>query len=110
MKEYTDNWTKEEFKAFLMLYIANADLKVSNDEVFAILDTVDEEAYSKLVMIHSKCNDYECITIIKENRDKHFPGEEGKEILLNELTKIAHADDKFSVYEENMIRSLKRLI
>lgn len=110
MKQITDNLTKEEFIAFLMLHIANADLKVSNDELFLILNQVDEESYRKIEMVHSKLSDSECIRLIQNQKEKHFPGADGREFLIGELTKLALADDKFSVYEQNLIRSLKRLI
>ena len=110
MKEITDIWTEEEFKAFLLLYIAKADLKVSNQEIFMILDLVDEDSFKRIEMIHSRQSDIECITLIKEQKEKHFPGEQGKDHLISEVTKLALSDDKFSVYEQNLIRSLKRLI
>jgi uncharacterized tellurite resistance protein B-like protein len=110
MKQIADNWTKEEFKAFLMLHVAKADLKVSTDELFLILDQVDEEAYRKIVMVHSKLSDSECLRLIQAQKEKHFPGGEGKEFLIGELTTLALADSKFSVYEQNLIRSLKKFI
>jgi len=110
MKQITDSWTKEEFKAFLMLYVAKADLQVSSDELFLILQDISEEAFRRIEMIHAKCNDMQCIGLIREQKEKHFPGSEGKDYLINEITKLALADDKFNVYEKNMIRSIKRLL
>ena len=110
MKEITDNWTKEEFNAYLLLCIAKADLKVSNEEIFVILDLVDEDSFKRIEMIHSRQSNIESIKLVQEQKEKHFPGEEGKDHLIAEVTSLALADDKFSVYEQNLIRSLKRLI
>lgn len=110
MKQITDNWTKEEFKAFLMLHLAMADLKVSNDELFMILNQVDENSFRRIEMVHAKLSDSECIRLIQTQKEKHFPGSEGKDFLIAEITNLALSDDKFSIYEQNMIRSLKRLI
>lgn len=110
MKELTDNWTKEEFEAFLLLHIAFADLKVSFEEYNLIRDLVDENTFLQIDMVRNKMSDFECIQLIQNQKEKHFPGPEGKDFLIAEITKLALADEKFSVYEKNVIRSLKRLI
>lgn len=110
MKEYTDNWSKEEFKAFVMLHIAKADLTISNSELFVILENVNEEEFRKIETIWSKLNDFKCLELITEQRLKHFPGEDGKEQLINEITKLANADGHFSIYEQNLVRGLKKLL
>ena len=110
MKEDIANWNKEEFKAFLLLHIANADLEISSNELFLIMDDISEENFKQVDAVWSDCNDFECIQIIKELKNKHYPGKEGKDHLIEEMTKLAHADKKFSASEQNFIRSLKRLI
>ena len=110
MKEYSDNWTKEEFTAFVMLHLANADLKISNSELFMIFDNVTEDEFKKIELVWSKSNDFECLQLIMEQRKKHFPEADGKEQLIEEITKLANADDQFSIYEENLIRALRKLL
>ena len=110
MRDNIEHWNKEAFKAFLLLHIANADLKISNKELFMIMNDIDENDFRRIEMLWSECNDFECIQIIAQLREKHYPGEEGKSILIEEMTKLAHADKKFSSSEQHFIRSIKRLI
>lgn len=110
MKDKIDNWNKEEFKAFILLHIAHADLKISKKEVFMILDEIDEDSFKQIEMVWSGCNDFECIQIIRDLKSKYYPGDEGKDQLIDEMTKLAKADNKFSVSEQNFIRSIRRLI
>ena len=110
MKEISDNWSKEEFKGFLLYHIANADLKINNSELFIILNDLNEVEFRKIEMVWSKSNDFECLQLISQQRNKHFPGDDGKELLLAEVIKLANADEKFSIYEQNVIMSLKKIL
>ena len=110
LNEITTSWNKEEFMAFLMLHIGNADLKVSREELIVIGKIVNEEQFSQIQWVWSKCNDFECINIIRDMRNKFFPGEEGKENLLKEMIALAVSDEDFSSSEDMMIRSLKKLL
>lgn len=110
MKENIENWNKEEFKAFLLLHFANTDLKLSSKELYMIMDDISEEDFRNIDLVWSESNDFECIQIIKQLISKHYPGDEGKDHLIKEMTKLAHADKEFSVNEQNFIRSIKRII
>ncbi|MEJ2593728.1 MAG: hypothetical protein P8100_01035 [bacterium] len=110
ISDITAGWTKKEFLAFLLLHVANADLELSQEELMAIDALVDEKQFKTIQMIWSKCNDIECINIIKELRNKYFPGDDGKEVLIGEMTKLAGLDEKLNISEEIMILSLKKLL
>ena len=110
LNETTGNWSKDEFLAFLMLHIGNADLNLSSEELIVIAKIVNEEQFAQIQWVWSKCNDIECINIIKSLRRKLFAGDEGKEKLLEEMKALAMSDANFSTNEEIMIRSLKKLI
>jgi uncharacterized tellurite resistance protein B-like protein len=110
INKITDNWTKKEFTAFVMLHIANADLILSSSELFVILEDVNEDEFGRIEMVWSKLNDFKRLQLIEEQRTKHYPGDEGKNQLIAEITKIATADDNFNIYEQNMIRMLKKIL
>ncbi len=110
INEITSGWSKKEFLAFLLLHIANADLELSQEELMAIEKLVNEKKFKTIQMIWSKCNDIECINIIKELSNKYFPGDEGKEILIDEMTNLAKLDNELNISEEIMILSLKKLL
>lgn len=110
IKDSTSNWGKEEFLAFLMLQIGNADLKLSREELMIIDKIVTEEQFEQVNWVFSKCNDFECINLIKVMQKQFFPGDDGKEKLIEEMKLIALSDNDLSINEEIMIRSLKKLL
>ena len=103
-------WNKKEFLAFLMLHIANADLELSREELMVIDSLVDEKQFFQIQQVWNKCNDIECINIIRTLRNKLFPGDKGKELLISEMTNLAKSDQQFNLSEEIMILSLKKLL
>ncbi len=110
MSKLYDTWDKEEFKAFLMIHLANADLKVSQDELVMIMENVNEETYRKVKMVWDSCNDYECIQVIQKLKEKHFAGEEGKEQLINGMMEFAKADEIVSTNEKIMIAAMNKIL
>jgi uncharacterized tellurite resistance protein B-like protein len=110
MKDVINNWSKDDFKTFLLIHIANADLKISRKELQMIMSEIREEDFKRIEMVWSECNDFDCINIIRDLKNKHYPGEEGKEQLIDEMTKLAYADKQFSIYEQNFIRTIKRFL
>jgi hypothetical protein len=57
-------WNFQEFSAFLMLYAASADLKVTSDEKEAILQKVNEESYEKIWKVYHSISDINKINLI----------------------------------------------
>ena len=110
LNDITAGWSKDEFVAFLMLHIGNADLKLSREELIVIDGIVSEEQFAQINWVWSQCNDFECINIIRSMRNKFYPEEEGKEKLLEEMKVLAMSDDNFSTNEEIMIRSLNKIL
>ena len=110
VKEITSGWNKNEFLAFLLLHIANADLEPSEEELMFIRRLVNEDQFKIIQMVWSKCNDIQCINIIRELRVKHFPGDEGKETLMREITALASTDEHMNQGEEMMILALRKLL
>jgi hypothetical protein len=110
MREKYENWEKDDFKAFLMIHLANADLDVSQDELIAIMDNIDEITYKKVKRLWDSCNDYECLQIISKMRQKHFPGEAGKEELINSMVAFAQLDEMVSTNERVLIAALRKLL
>ncbi len=101
---------RNEFLAFLFLYAAAADLVLTQSELELISEKVGMENLKKAKSIHETLSDYEQIQLIMAHKEEHYPNEEQKASLLEELRKIFLADNKFSVQEQNMMRSLNKLM
>ena len=110
MNEQYANWNKDYFIAFLMIHLANADLKVSQEEMIMIMDSVSEDTYRKVKKVWDNCNDFTCLQIIRNLREKFFPGQEGKEELINGMIDFVKADDEVSTNEKILIAAMNKLL
>jgi hypothetical protein len=110
MENVYNQWDHDDFKAFLMIHLANVDLETSEEEILAIIENVNMARYKKIKKVWNKCNDYTCLKIIRELKEKHYPGEEGKKQLIAEMTAIAQADEGISTNEQMLISALNRLL
>ena len=110
MNQIFDTWDKDDFKAFLMIHLAHADLEVSQDELILIMKNVSTEKYRKVKKVWDNSNDYECLQMIKKLRERYFPGKEGKEELINGMIEFANADERFSTNEKILIGAMNKLL
>ncbi len=105
-----DNLQKNEFLAFLFLYGAAADLILTQSEMELIAEKVGMDNLKKAKSLYDNFSDYEKIQFIMAHRETYFPDEQKKEELMTELKAIFLADNKFSVQEQNLFRSLNKLM
>lgn len=103
-------WDTEEFKAFLMIHLANVDFKISAEELELIIGQVGEERYRRVNKTWEQYNDFECLSIIQNLKEKFYPGETGKSQLIEEMISLAQADEKMDLNEKMLIHTLKRLL
>jgi hypothetical protein len=101
---------KNEFLAFLFLYAAAADQVLTQTEVEMIAEKVGKDRIRKAKSQFDNFSDYERIEFILAHKQLYFPNEEQKVALLDELKNIFLADKVFSVPEQNLFRSLNRLM
>lgn len=103
-------WNFEEFSAFLMLYAASADLKVTSDEKEAILQKVNEATYQEIWKEYHSMSDINKINLILSYKGLYFPTSERTNELLDLMKKEFMADGEFSLLEQNLMRVLKKLL
>ncbi len=103
-------WNFEEFSAFLMLYAASADLKVTTDEKDAIMEKVNEETFNKIWKEYNSMSDINKINTILSYKGLYFPTADRTNELLDLMKKEFMADGEFSLLEKNLMRILKKLL
>jgi hypothetical protein len=103
-------WNFQEFSAFLMLYAASADLKVTTDEKEAILQKVNKETFNAIWKEYHSMSDINKINIILSYKGLYFPTSERTNELLYLMKKEFMADGEFSLLEKNLMRILKKLL
>ncbi|MFK7774843.1 MAG: hypothetical protein AB8F94_22070 [Saprospiraceae bacterium] len=109
MKDHP-KWNFQEFSAFLMLYAASADLKVTSDEKEAILQKVNEETFEEIWKEYHSMSDINKINLILSYKGLYFPTVERTNELLDLMKKEFMADGEFSLLEQNLLRILKKLL
>jgi uncharacterized tellurite resistance protein B-like protein len=104
------DWSYAEFHAFVMLYAANADSRITPEEIDVIRPTLSAEDYDAVYKTFKSCSDMEIIDHILSYRDRYFPNEAAKKQLLSDMETIFKADNNFSAIERSVERIFSRMI
>ena len=102
--------TLDDFACYLLTYVAEADLRVSNAEKDFILQHVSPEKYERIKRFIDNRSDYENLQLIDYYRGEFLTNEADRKQLLNELAQIGKADDKAGPMELYMIRAIGKLL
>ena len=103
MEYIQTDWTKEEFKAYLLSYAANANYFESEEEKEKILEHVSKAQYKKIHKELDKDNDYQSIQKILHNIDKFGYDKEDLEKLIKDIQELFNADGNVDTLENNML-------
>lgn len=106
----TTDWTAEDYKALVLIYAANVDAEVQEEEEEVIVAEVGGERATRMKKAVAKLSDYEMLQVLEEERNRFYPGEEGKKILLAEVKELFKADGVYSQVEQVIARNLERLL
>lgn len=109
MAEIKTDWTREEFKAYFLLYAANADQIETQEEKDFILSKVDAQVYNRIHQEFDEDNDYQCIQKLLYTAKKYNYSKDDLEILLDDIKKLFLSDGDFTNYERNLLVTLKML-
>lgn len=101
---------EEDYKSFILTFLAEADYNVSPEEKEIILHHVSAEKYEQIKHAIDRMSDFECIGVIESYKNEYLPNPESKAELLNELEELYLADGKKSVLERNLILGLRKIL
>lgn len=101
---------KDEFKVLVMLYAANIDGNIQSEEVRVMLKKTDFETVEKVEDLFDKMNDAEVLECIRENKPLYVATEGDRIEILADLCAIIEADEKCTVMEEQMVKTMMRLL
>lgn len=110
MSAIETNWTRPEFKAYLLLYAANANHFASTKEKKIILNMVPTKTFRHIQAELKKDNDYQSIQKILYNLEKFSYSKEDIPALVDDIQAIFNADGKHDVVDETLLFGLKRLM
>ena len=98
----TTNWTKTEFKAYLLLHCANADFIESKEEKDFIKSKVDAATFDKIHAEFEGDNDYQSIQKIMHTAERLDYSHEQIEDLVEEIKELFLSDGNFDTLERNL--------
>jgi len=101
---------KKELQAFILLYVANADLGIEAEELEFIVKILDEEKLIKVMKLFNKLNDSECLEVILSHKEVFFSNDNDREELLQEINELIRSDEKIRKMEVAALHGLQRLL
>ncbi|RLD32542.1 MAG: hypothetical protein DRI83_10745 [Bacteroidetes bacterium] len=103
-------FNRDELHAFVLLYVANADMEIDSDEIGFIRKHIKKKKLHEVEKVFEKCNDNECLQIILNHKDEYFSTRESKDELMQEIAKLIMADGEKNQMEEAILMGLKRIL
>ena len=103
-------FTKDEFKVLVMLYAANIDSNIHQDEVDEILQKTDAATYEKVRKMFNKMSDTEILSSIQDNKAQYLADATEKQQLLDDVHSIIASDGHHSAMENHLTRVLKKVL
>ena len=104
------NWTKEEFKAFLLLFAAQTNFIETQEEIEYIESKFPNEIINRTRKEINKLNDYQKSEIIvNQIKSNEYVQSDLDEILL-EIKELYKSDGVFDSLEQSMLALLEKLL
>ena len=104
------NWTKEEFKAFLLLFAAQTNFIETQEEIEYIESKFPNEIINRTRKEINKLNDYQKSEIIvNQIKSNEYVQSDLDEILL-EIKELYKSDGVFDSLEQSMFSMLEKFL
>ena len=104
------NWTKEEFKVFLLLFAAQTNFIETQEEIEYIESKFPNEIINRTRKEINKLNDYQKSEIIvNQIKSNEYTQSDLDEILL-EIKELYKSDGVFDSLEQSMFSMLEKLL
>ncbi len=104
-----NNWNKEEFLAYTLLFSANVDYVIAREERKFILSRVTQKTYETVRREIAYDNDYQSLQKILAYTVKENYSNKDIDVLLDEIKNIFICDGKYVVLERNMLMLFKKI-
>lgn len=108
--ETPNNWSKKELLAYILFYIANANLDESKNEREFILNKVDVQTFRKVHAEFKADNDYQCIQKIMKSIETHNYFRDDYRDLFADIKLMIFADGDEQIIETSIFNNLKKII
>ena len=110
MANQTDNWNYPEFHAFVMLYAANADGRITLDEENLISPSLPPDSYTRIKSVFLSLDDAQALDVILSYRDKYCRSQSDKDKILADMLAIYQANEAYDKIELGVHQLFKRML
>jgi len=110
MSDHTDNWTYTEFHAFVMLYAANADGRITSEEENLIVPTLPPDTYARIKSVFLSLDDAQALDAILAYRDQYCRSQSDKDKILTDMLAIYQANAAYDQIERGVHQLFKRML
>lgn len=110
MQNLTTNWSQNEFKAYLLLYAANSNQNVSEEERAFIESKFDKNTLEKMSKELNTDNDYQRLQKILKCINQFNCTDADIDNLLEEVKHITTTDGTIDVVEQSTYSFLTKML
>lgn len=110
IKQELGSWTRNHYHAFLLVWAAHADLKVSEEEKLYIKGKVGTDEYHWAEGRFQNLSDFEVIQLISQGRELFYPADIDKTRLQSELRTLFSADHEWNSLEDQLIKAISKVL
>ena len=108
--ESVKNWTKEEFKAYMLIYASESDHTVSEEEKEMLESRLDQYLLKKIGKQIKDDNDYQRLQKVSAYIQGNDCTQSELDVLLNEMKEMFMSDGDFDVMEQATFRFMKKIL
>ncbi|MBT5273911.1 MAG: hypothetical protein HOB54_02710 [Flavobacteriales bacterium] len=108
--ESVKNWTKEEFKAYMLIYASESDHTVSEEEKEMLESRLDQDLLKKIGKQIKDDNDYQRLQKVSAYIQGNDCTQSELDVLLNEMKEMFMSDGDFDVMEQATFRFMKKML
>lgn len=99
----------EDFIAYVMIYAAEADFVITEEERAHIIFKVGSEEFERMLLLFESNSDMQAIEFILAMEKRHVEkGAEGD--LMQVIRDVMFSDGEFDTLERNVFTALERLV
>lgn len=106
----TTSWNYNDFLAFLMVYAAYADLRISDEEKEFIRQRVGKEGFEKMVNFYEELNDIDRINVLVDFKKRFCHSEEDLKTILADFASVLKEDHNIDAGEAAVFLGLRHLL
>ncbi len=110
MNNQQQHWTKTELQIYILMLCANADSKVTQEELELIKSKTDKETFDKMYEEFSGDTEEESLEKIQDNLVVHEYSHKELTQLRKEMFEVFFSDKKFSMMENTLDKILDNIL